>query len=257
MKQFLFDIIATQPNSDGDFHGGGKYAKKIFFEFLKQPPANWAVYALYDSSKHLDEEIKARGTAHNITFIDIYKKNLSETINQHKINRFYTALPFSLVVYGFNELLDTICEVYSTIHGLRSLETSFPISSLNYITSFKDKLKILAKKAFEQKLIERDKDRFRSLMKRTNVFAVSNHTKYSILSFFPETKPDDITVFYSPDVTEFEDPTIDTEAINFNDTNYFLLVSGNRWLKNNLKSAAALDELFTERPYLKKKVIIM
>ena len=82
---------------------------------------------------------------------------------------------------------------------------------------------------------------------------VSEHSKYSILSFFPKVKADSIKVFYSPS-------TIDNQIILENMENtygkYWLMVSGNRWVKNSIRAILAFDELFTERKDLQGNVII-
>jgi glycosyltransferase involved in cell wall biosynthesis len=256
MKYFLFDLIASQPNSDGAFHGGGKYAKKVFFEIVKyNGKGNWVIYAVYDSANALDADILNQAQTHNITLIDAKEKSLPAIVAEFKINRFYTALPFSVIAYKFNELLNQqACQLYVTIHGLRTLETAFPFDALAYISSPKEKLKMFAKKLLNQKLFKRDKERYQSLLNNTNVIAVSNHTKYSIASFFPSININNINVFYSPDVTSFDDEDNSDNIVT--EQNYFLLVSGNRWLKNNLRSAMALDELFTERKDITQNVII-
>jgi glycosyltransferase involved in cell wall biosynthesis len=255
MKNFLYDLIATQPNVDGAFHGGGKYGKKLFIELLKHDNQNeWAIYGLYDSSKHLDNETTKWAADNNVTLIDAKNKLLPAIVQEYSINRFYTSLPFGIMVYGFNDIIGK-CEVYVTVHGLRTLETAFPISGLSYASSYKEKAKLLAKKALEKKFFDRDSERYFSLIKDTNVITVSNHTKFSVMAFFPSASSD-IKVFYSPDVTEFEDPTVDEKIADFKESNYFLMVSGNRWLKNNMQSALALDKLFTDRPDITQKVII-
>jgi hypothetical protein len=255
MKNFLFDLVASQPNVDGAFHGGGKYAKKIFLELVKlQGNQNWVIYGLYDSSKDLDQTIKQEAANHNVTLIDIKGKTLPDVVKEHEIKRFYTALPFSLITYGFNDLSNhPNCEVCVTIHGLRTLEIAFPLNALTYITSTKEKVTAVVKKLFQKKLFNRDKERYHSLLKNADVIAVSNHTKYSINTFFPNIDTSKLNVFYSPDVTEFE--TQDNSGAH-NHINYFLMVSGNRWLKNNIRSAIAIDQLFSEHKNITQKVII-
>jgi glycosyltransferase involved in cell wall biosynthesis len=260
MKNILFDLVASQPNGDGDFHGGGKYTKKIFLELVQrkqqqqqqQQQQNWSLIGVYDSSKYLDIDIKKKAEDNNIVLVDIKNSSLSKIVEELSVQRFFSALPLGIIVNGFNELLESNTEVYVTIHGLRSLETSVPIDALTYLPSIKGKIKLIIKKLFEKNFFSRDFLRFKDLLKKTKVVAVSNHTKYSIISFFPEV--DNVKVFYSPDVTEFED--FDLGVPDFNMSNYFLMVSGNRWLKNNIRSAKALDEIFSERKDIKQNVII-
>lgn len=254
-KHFLFDLTASQPNESGAFHGGGKYAKKIYFEFVENYDASlWKVWALYDSSKALDSEIREKSNAAGITLVDVANRNLAEIVNELSIHRFYSALPLGTISYGFNSLMNSACEIYGTIHGLRTLETQIPFDALRYEIGVKAKAGLLARKILEKRLYKRDLERYGSLLKHTNILAVSNHTKYSILSHFPSVR-EVPKVFYSPDVTEFENHD-DNDAADFKLSDYFLLISGNRWLKNNLRSAVALDQLFSEHPNLRHRVIV-
>lgn len=79
---------------------------------------------------------------------------------------------------------------------------------------------------------------------------VSYHSKYSILAHFPFVKDNQIVVFYSPDTTK------DKTKLDSHKGNYFLLVSGNRWEKNDLRAIIALDSLFTDGRIQDKKVIV-
>lgn len=256
MQAFLFDLVATQPNIDGDFHGGGKYGKKIFFELAsRQSAGQWKFLAIFDSSKELDGSIIACAERKGIELIDVLNQKLADVVNQYGITRLYTALPFSLVPYGFNSLNGSGCEIYVTIHGLRTLEIPVPFDALHYLTDWKSRIRLIAQKILQKRLYNRDKNRYFSLLRDAEVITVSNHTKYSVLAHFPGIRGN-VSVFYSPDVTEFENTSPDPDAASFNQSGYFLLVSGNRWLKNNLRSAQALDELFTDHPELTQKVII-
>ncbi|SDD87668.1 Glycosyl transferases group 1 [Dyadobacter soli] len=254
-KNFLFDLTASQPNESGAYHGGGKYAKKIYFEFIENfDTSRWAIWALFDSSKPLDAEISEKSKTAAVTLIDVANRNLPEVVNELSIHRFYSALPLGTISYGFNSLMNSACEIYGTIHGLRTLETKIPFDALRYETGMKGKAGLLARKFLEKKLYNRDLERYGSLLKNTNVLAVSNHTKYSILSHFPAVR-EVPRVFYSPDVTEFENRDED-DSKGFALSGYFLLISGNRWLKNNLRSAVALDQLFSEQPALRHQVVV-
>lgn len=255
MKIILFDLIATQPDADVSFHGGGKYTKKVFLEMLRYKRINeWIVYGVYNSLEPIDDEIIKSASVSNIKLIDIKSDSLPNIIHRLKINRLYTALPFGLLNYGFYEVVKSKCEIYVTIHGLRTLETAIPFEALKYTFSFKEKIRLVLKITFEKMLFKRDLDRYSFLLDNTNILAVSNHTKYSLMSFYPQMN-NDIKVYYSPDVTGFADESSEINEENL--TNYFLMVSGNRWLKNNIRSAIALDELFTERPNISQNVIII
>jgi glycosyltransferase involved in cell wall biosynthesis len=249
MKNFLFDLTASQPNVDGDFHGGGKYAKKVFFALADVKTKGWTIYGLYDSAKVLDEEIKKGAGETGIQLVDLKGKSILTVIKELNISRAYSALPSDELIAA-----KTDCEVYGTVHGLRFMESEMGLDGLDYFPGLMSKSKQLARMIFDKVAKKRYTRYYERRIKDMTVLTVSNHTKYSIMSYFPQVNKK-ITAFYSPDVTEFEDSDI-TEPEPFDQKNYFLLVSGNRWLKNNLRSAIALDQLFTDYEHIKQHVII-
>lgn len=244
---FLFDLTASQPNSDGKFHGGGKYTKVIFLNLIRLT-SEIAFFAIYNSKSDLDDDIKRLSEERGVKLIDISAESVKNVIVDYSIDRFYSALP-----YYIPQLNELPCEVIGTIHGLRELETQPDFHSLFYFDKLSSKVKMIAKYLLESYLIRKKQQHFKSLLKTLKVITVSNHTKYSILAHFPDIKDEQVKVFYSPDVTNEQDVVIDT---SFKEAGYFLMVSGNRWIKNNLRSAIALDQLFTERSDIKNNVII-
>ena len=79
---------------------------------------------------------------------------------------------------------------------------------------------------------------------------VSNHTLSSLRLFYPELSEVDIPVYYSPS-------TINEVALSRKrPADYFLLVSGDRWEKNNLRAIIALDELRSAGFLMAKKVVV-
>ena len=249
----LIDLTASQPNADGKVHGGGKYNEKVFLTFSGKDFSGNA-YAFYDASLELKQNLRDHAIQNGIRLINIQNENLLTIIQHYQIDRLFSALPFSLLGNGLEEVLfQTTCEVYGVIHGLRTLELPASKEALAYTTSWKEKLKITAKVVLQNNLVKRDKSRYDLLLSKTHVICVSNHTQKAIHSFFPKYKQE-IPVLYSPNVTDLQD-TSPCEN-QFSEKNYFLMVNGNRWIKNNLRSAIALDELFSKHPEMTQKVVI-
>ena len=73
------------------------------------------------------------------------------------------------------------------------------------------------------------------------------------MAFCPQCDENKLHVFYSPS-TSAEKPNIQYLPNKYN--KYWLLVSGNRWVKNSARAILAFDELFTERPQLEGQVVI-
>ena len=79
---------------------------------------------------------------------------------------------------------------------------------------------------------------------------MSNHSRSAVKLFFPELKEKDIPVMFSPSTVK------EGHFIKKYDCDYFLLVSGVRWEKNNLRAIIALDELCSEGYIDGKRVIV-
>ena len=249
MKNFLFDLTATQASPDGRYHGGGKYAKKVLFALIKYNSATkWKLHGLYDSKYELDIDIKNIIKTNSIELLDIRSSELQKQWQMIKPNRIYSALPSKRIIS-----LSSDYNLFTTIHGLRFIEAKMGIDALKYSSGIKSisktLFKIIASYFFEKKYY----NQFRYLIDRSTIVTVSNYTKFSILSYFPNFKKD-IKVFYSPDVTELDDG--EENELFEEVSNYFLIVSGNRWVKNGMASAFALDNLFSERKEVNQKVII-
>ncbi|MFD1294189.1 glycosyltransferase [Lutibacter holmesii] len=243
----LYDISAIQPNLDGKYHGGGKYGKIVFFKLVEMSiNSNLKLFALFDDSKFLEKDIMDLISINNIIKIDLNKVLIDDIVSIYNIDKFYTALP-----YNFKNLSKINCKIIGAIHGLRGLEMELNWHSLLYVRGklrFKNIIKILLKNKVKKRQLIHFKNLFN--LQNINLYAVSNHTKYSIKTFVPNINIDKLKVFYSPDVT-----TTYKKKNNING-NYFLLVSGNRWLKNNLRAAKAIDAIISENSKLNYKVII-
>lgn len=239
----LYDLYATQPNPTGKRHGGGKYGEVIFFKMIE---SGIRFCCAYDSTIWLNPDVLEMCKRNNITLYDIHGDKWQELVSEKKIDRIYSCLPYHLLkVEG--------CQIISTIHGLRGVEMPFDIFSrlmfcgLNYYSVFKEtiaEIKCTRRNAawgWYHKLIEKKNMKF---------VTVSNHSKYSMLSQYPELKPDDVRVFYSPNTSN------DSKIKKTNYGKYFLLVSTNRWDKNNLRAVMALDNLFSKGLLPDYKVIL-
>lgn len=230
----LFDLLITQPDLTYGRHGGGIYGEIVFKRILER---NLPVSCFYDFNKNINEDIKNLIAKNNIKCYDVSTKSLEEIVEKEKITKIFSALPHSL--RNFNK-----CEVIGTIHGLRPIELPLDNFYFKYTLAWSSKkslIRFLFKKYLPVIGYGYEKKLFESYFcnKHFKTVTVSYHSAYSIKTYFPETKNQNINVFYSPS-TSF----IDIEKTVYNDK-YFLLVSANRWEKNCLRAIMALDKLFS------------
>lgn len=253
-KKILFDLTRTQQIGTIKFHGGGKYGIAVFKKLMQMQPQS--IVAYYNDSLELDSEI-----------IDLLKEKAITVYRTSEIDILQVIHKTRNIVYSplFREEYCTNSDVQAivTIHGLRILEmpddkyekyyldkgTAKP-TLLKIVKDFLSGLQIV-KNYKHKKYLEQN----RSLFKHENLsfVTVSEHSKSSILAFMPFLKEENIKVFYSPstindniDISQYKNPY----------GKYFLIVSGNRWLKNGIRAIMALDQLFTDRPELRGKVVV-
>lgn len=239
----LFDLFATQPNSTGKRHGGGKYGEIIFFRMVDM---GIHFSCAYDSTVWLNPNILDTCKKNNLKLYDIHGDKWQEIIDNNNIERVYSCLPYHL-------LKIERCHIISTVHGLRGVELPFDIYSqlmycrMNFRKVFKD---LLSEMRGRRRI--GTWNWYHGMIKKDNMsfVTVSNHSKYSMLSQYPDLKAEDVKVFYSPNTS------MDVKANKLNVGKYFLLVSTNRWDKNNLRAIIALDNLFDKELLPDFKVIL-
>ncbi len=232
----LFNLVAVQPIHSAKFHGGGSYGEVIFWALVKRG-AKFS--CAYDSRKYLDPMILDACKTQNIPLFDISVQTPQEIIDENQIDTFYTPL------YSLEKKWDiNVKDFVFTWHGVRALEMQYSWAGVGFAKKFGQKFEALVRYRESWKK-HYYKPKYQDLAKRmaegkARTITVSEHSRASIKSFFPELLDLEIPVFYSP-MTAYEPegflpPGVATKK-------YFLLTSGARWEKNNLRAAMAFDEL--------------
>ena len=264
--KLLYDLTATQPSPESRFHGGGAYGEVLFFKLLEYLSASdrLTLICYYDGKNYINTDILERCKSHEIKLYDINEKSVSEIISEEKINRLYSAM----LNLNQNIPLGSL-EVYTTVHGLRTLEMPFDPIMLDYATSLKEKIKYwlfmgVAKNFYLKKL--RSINGRLVTDERVNVITISNHSLASIKSFYPETAQKNIPVFASPTFDQLDNYTpvseskkLSVDALykeNITEKKFFLITSAARWAKNALRAVRAFDELFSDNLGEGFKVVI-
>lgn len=229
----LFDLKAAQGNISGKRHGGGKYAEIVFKRIVEK---GLPVSCFYDSSRWLNPEIEEILKQKKIPCYDIKNCTIDGLMDKYHFDRVYSALPIN--VYDVQK-----GEVYGTIHGLREFETPVDSFFLKYKGQhWKDVIRYFLQKYIPSIGYWWDWRRDKKYLNKQNFHfcTVSNHSACSFRSYFPEVKDREIRVFYSPSTSS----KIEIDKRVYQEK-FFLLVSANRWEKNNLRAIMALDRLFT------------
>ncbi|WP_458449412.1 glycosyltransferase family 4 protein [Fibrobacter sp.] len=254
MKKILFDLTKTQPVDGSKYHGGGKYGIEVFKKLTTIDPEK--IVAYYDDSRHIEQPLLELCREKQIPLV---KKNAKDILTVAKENNAVLYSPLFDPAY----LRDSSIWVIVTIHGLRVLE--LPSDNYEaYYTSKQSTLKRLISRSFLYKFfLARKRNRVykKNLCQKRQVLTsrnlsfitVSNHSKYSLLTFIPNLDSNTLKVFYSPSTVN---DSVSLENCKNIYGKYYLIVSGNRWVKNSIRAIIALDELFSEHPEIEGIVVV-
>ena len=244
MKKLLFDLSVTQPAFTSKRHGGGIYGEIVLKKIIE---LNYNVIVAYNSSLWLNPDIKALCESHDVKMVDISKIGILDAIDEIKPDIFYSPQPLGDFYKSKN------CDMVVTIHDLREIELQLDSKMFwRYTQGLKMQLKLWFQFFFPSYLKMRKHNRIANYVRNPEIrfVTVSNHTLSSLRLFYPELSEVDIPVYYSPS-------TINEVALSRKrPADYFLLVSGDRWEKNNLRAIIALDELRSAGFLMDKKVVV-
>lgn len=230
----LFDLTATQPIGSIARHGGGNYAEIVFFK-LAEKSLSFACY--YDSSRWINPKILRICAGKNIKLHDLHYEEISMFSNSY--THLYSALPNSKTSKV------SIHKIF-TIHGLRILETPIDTFIPYYTKSWTQKIKSLLKFLLVKKIKNKSLTKIKSdyLWDKNNVelITVSNHSRISIELLIPEINKYKIPLqtYYAPDTSPKD---TSKNFASYEKVPFYLMVSGNRWVKNCLRAIIAFDEL--------------
>ena len=232
----LFNLVAVQPIHSAKFHGGGSYGEVIFWALVKR---GVQFSCAYDSHTYLDPMILDACKTQNIPLFDINEKTPQQIIDENQIDSFYTPL------YSLEKKWDiNVKDFVFTWHGVRALEMQYSWAGVGFAKKLGQKFEALVRYRESWKK-HYYKPKYQALAARmaegkARTITVSEHSRASIKSFFPELLDLEIPVFYSP-MTAYEPEGFLPPGVAAK--KYFLLTSGARWEKNNLRAAKAFDEL--------------
>ena len=232
----LFNLVAVQPIHSAKFHGGGSYGEVIFWALVKR---GVQFSCAYDSKKYLDPMILDACKTQNIPLFDINEKTPQQIIDENQIDTFYTPLYSLEKKWNIN-----VKDFVFTWHGVRALEMQYSWAGVGFAKKLGQKFEALVRYRESWKK-HYYKPKYQALAARmaegkARTITVSEHSRASIKSFFPELLDLEIPVFYSP-MTAYEPEGFLPPGVAAK--KYFLLTSGARWEKNNLRAAMAFDEL--------------
>ena len=226
-------------------HGGKEYGEAVFFETMKR---DVDLVGLYNPDLEIEQRIldyfKERGE-----LINIKESSLQDVISTGDYCVFYSPLP-----YNFHNINWGKTVFVGNLHGLRPVEAFTDKYEYKYSNDLKSyiKAKVKSLKIVEQKKKREFLDNIGKIINNPSFVCItgSEHSKFALLNYYPTVPPDSIAVFYDP--LEILDVSGDEGS---NHEKYYLLVSGNRWLKNTYRGIIAIDQLISAGLFDSKVIV--
>lgn len=240
--RLLFDLLSAQPSGTSQFHGGGEYVKRVFKCIVEEFSTNLSIEVYFDKSKYLDawiiDIIETNSiVCHNIT----QKSEVTSLIENGNYDVFYSGIPYD---YNFIDFPKETLAI-GTIHGLRTLEKATDMYSTKYVAG-KKLFEDIKTKAFYGIRHYRNKEYNKKTIEKFDKFICdSEHTKYSLINFFPTLNPDNIYVYYAP-LKEVDYNGEFDEEITKKYGKYILILGCDRWIKNSYRAILAINSLIAE-----------
>ena len=249
--KILFDLSSTQPVSANDFHGGGEYAKTVFYRLCESLPQGAELEVFYNPQKKIEKDVLEICETRGFT-VNLCRDNaaISKLLRERKYDVFFSALPY----FYFDLVIPEETKFIYTIHGLRSLE--YPVDkymlkykkanilrTMKYISLFY--FPCFTKKLFLNGEIGKLNALF-SITKNQTIITVSNHSKFSIAYFFPGINISQLKVLYSPPKKAEPETGENSEMLksfSLEAKKYILLIGGDRSEKGAYRACRVLYDL--------------
>lgn len=257
VKIIAYDLITAQPSYGSKFHGGGEYVKAVFENLVNSYQGNGVeIIAFYSKDRFLDEWIKELISEKGIRTVnvdndtDIPAKIASGDV---KCDVLYSA---GTIVFD-RRLLPKEMTTIGTFHDLRDFEEPVDIYSHFYYDSLSDKVKQLGKYIRRNYLKTRNLKRYAACAEGYDkIVCVSDHTRYMMETYLPETQKKIAGVLYTPSKHYMAPDEVNSDS-NFGAlSEYILMISANRWIKNSFRAIQALDHIYDNNLTDKKTVLV-
>lgn len=250
--RLLFDLYATQPNRNYKYNGGSEYVRRVFIETLSRCDDSIEVFCTFNSNYVFEDYLTDLCLQNGVVLLDIAETGIERHIKSNNIDKVFLGL---FQRYSKLELEDRV-QVVLVCHDIRNLEV-FPtresLWNLSGVSRFKDKFQLLVKWLFLEPFLKLKvrsiKNTYKNMQKlakreSTTIITVSEHTKYMILSQFPDIDKNRIRLLWAPELTYSVEMQ---QCHEIADEKYWLLVSADRWEKNALSIVDALTKINSAR----------
>ena len=241
--KLLFDLIGTQLTRPYRYHGGSEYAKSLFHRLMQLPEAAGEVGALYLEQEAVDPELLGYEAAQYIPVQS--PRDLEHLLTAGGWEHFYCCLPPLFSDVDFDKY-DT--RFFCTLHDVRLLEIIGDDYQRYYAANLGHYLKSILKPWFRNAFYRRYREQLAFLfrLQRAEIVTVSRYSQNAIRCHYPESRAPVHTLYPPPlDYWVRSGQASDLPG-GLSPGSYYLLINGDKWLKNNFRALQALDELYAK-----------
>lgn len=250
MKKILFNFWGLQLCCKSKFHGAGEYGKTVLKYLIENHKNEVEIFFVYNKNLYIDDWIVPFIQKNKISILNVRdREEFVKTVNQEKINIIYSPCRLD---YRVKPDLNENIIIRETIHDIRGIELVSDFFSIKYMKPqmmMKNILKVIFSKWY---LKYQKKIAYNNMKIIDCIICVSNHTKYSVLNFFPELQHKEFKVFYTPSKL-ISRGRKEGKGIQ----KYILVLGGDRWIKNVARAVLALDDIFKIKEYSTYKAVII
>ncbi|MFW5828271.1 MAG: glycosyltransferase [Alkalispirochaeta sp.] len=289
MHRLVFDLIALQPEGTSPVSGGGEYTRRVFLTLVDHAIESGraeSITAVASAGAPLDPLVREAASRAGIPIRRVgTPEEVGALLAEVGATRFFSALPlrYAAVIRRMQatrrvggsiprSFVPEGCQFVYTVHGLRALELPSDRDELRYATSLRAVGRYLVPRLARRWYLARRRAQFRrlfSLAQDQQIITVSDHSRHSILSTFPELAGGDtpIHTLYSPAATDpargavpvqGSIPSAGDNAVihDLTPRGFYLVITANRWGKNGARAVDALLHLY-ETGLLKRKTVLV
>ncbi len=232
--KIFFNLECTQPSGGAKRHGGGIYGEIVLRRIAER---GLPVVAFYNSEKWLNPDVAALAQKYpSLQLVDRKGRSLQEVFDAAGCD-----VVFSPIFSSEADALQGPRHV-NVVHGLRNLELRYDSHCTRYGCgkSMRERARLWVWRLIPNIMRRKFRKQLAGTMAHEFV-VVSRHTAQAVKVWYPELATRDIKVFYSPCTVRPLEPTPEPAK-----EKYILMVSGNRWEKNIIRAAQALDKLYDQ-----------
>lgn len=252
--KLMYDLFYAQPLSGSKFHGGGEYMKTIFKYLVENYEQSIDISTFYNPDKFIDNWLIELLNKYKVKVYFVTNKNeISDLLVTSQPDIFYTGMP-----YQYDGIqLPTETRKIATIHGLRAAEKPIDKYTFLYISG-KDYIKASIKILFSDFFSNRASIKYYKYISMFDeIITDSNHSNFAIRVWLNELNNKKIITYYAPQKVAIENKLLPEYKKEIEDLGkYILLLGGNRWEKNIVRTIIAIEDLLDKKYLREVKIVI-